>query len=68
MNAPHAGVTAIDLEHFWMRFTANRQFKSSPRLFASAKDMHFTTVEGQQILDGTSGLWCVQAGHCRDKI
>jgi beta-alanine--pyruvate transaminase len=68
MNAPHAGVTAIDLEHFWMPFTANRQFKSSPRLFASAKDMHFTTVEGQQVLDGTSGLWCVQAGHCRDKI
>ncbi len=68
MNAPHAGVTAIDLEHFWMPFTANRQFKSAPRLFASAKDMHFTTVEGKQVLDGTAGLWCVQAGHCRDKI
>ncbi len=68
MNAPHVGLTAIDLDHFWMPFTANRQFKSSPRLFASAKDMHFTTVEGRQVLDGTSGLWCVQAGHCRDKI
>ncbi len=68
MNAPHTGVTAIDLEHFWMPFTANRQFKSAPRLFASAKDMHFTTVDGKQVLDGTAGLWCVQAGHCRDKI
>ena len=68
MNAPHTGVTAIDLEHFWMPFTANRQFKSAPRLFAAAKDMHFTTVDGKQVLDGTSGLWCVQAGHCRDKI
>ena len=68
MNAPHTGVTAIDLEHFWMPFTANRQFKSAPRLFASAKNMHFTTVDGKQVLDGTAGLWCVQAGHCRDKI
>ena len=68
MNAPHAGLTTLDLENFWMPFTANRQFKSAPRLFASAKDMHYTTVDGHEVLDGTAGLWCVQAGHCRDKI
>ena len=68
MNAPQAGLTTLDLENFWMPFTANRQFKSAPRLFASAKDMHYTTVDGQVVLDGTAGLWCVQAGHCRDKI
>ena len=68
MNAPHAGLTTLDLENFWMPFTANRQFKSAPRLLASAKDMHYTTVDGHEVLDGTAGLWCVQAGHCRDKI
>ena len=68
MNAPHAGLTTLDLKNFWMPFTANRQFKSAPRLFASAKDMHYTTVDGHEVLDGTAGLWCVQAGHCRDKI
>jgi beta-alanine--pyruvate transaminase len=51
-----------------MPFTANRQFKSNPRLLAAAKDMHYFTPEGRSILDGTAGLWCVNAGHCRPKI
>jgi beta-alanine--pyruvate transaminase len=51
-----------------MPFTANRQFKANPRLFVSAKDMYFTTEDGRQVLDGTAGLWCVNAGHCRSKI
>lgn len=57
-----------DLSAFWMPFTANRQFKKKPRIFTAAKDMHFTTDDGRQVLDGTSGLWCVNAGHCRPKI
>jgi beta-alanine--pyruvate transaminase len=57
-----------DLRAFWMPFTANRQFKSEPRLFVGAKDMHYTTHDGRQVLDGTAGLWCVNAGHCRPKI
>ena len=51
-----------------MPFTANRQFKSKPRMLVAAKDMYFTTDDGRQLLDGTAGLWCVNAGHCRDKI
>ncbi|NEO98834.1 MAG: aspartate aminotransferase family protein [Symploca sp. SIO2E9] len=51
-----------------MPFTANRQFKAKPRLLAQAKDMHYTSHDGRQILDGTAGLWCVNAGHCRPKI
>ncbi|WP_274426694.1 aspartate aminotransferase family protein [Chelativorans sp. YIM 93263] len=57
-----------DLSAFWMPFTANRQFKQAPRMFVGAKDMHYTTEDGRQVLDGTSGLWCVNAGHCRPKI
>jgi len=60
--------TPNNLEAFWMPFTANRQFKSKPRLFTSAKDMHYTTVEGRKVLDGTAGLWCVNAGHGRREI
>ena len=56
------------LDAFWMPFTANRQFKQSPRMFVGAKDMHYTTSEGREVLDGTAGLWCVNAGHCRPKI
>jgi len=57
-----------DLNAFWMPFTANRQFKKSPRMFVAAKDMHYTTADGRQVLDGTAGLWCCNAGHCRPKI
>ena len=56
------------LEAFWMPFTANRQFKSAPRLLARAEGMHYWTPEGRRILDGTAGLWCVNAGHCRKPI
>ncbi len=56
------------LEAFWMPFTANRQFKEAPRMFVGAKDMHYTTADGRSVLDGTAGLWCVNAGHCRPKI
>ncbi|MCR6635773.1 aspartate aminotransferase family protein [Devosia sp.] len=51
-----------------MPFTANRQFKKSPRMFVAAKDMHYTTSDGRQVLDGTAGLWCCNAGHARPKI
>jgi beta-alanine--pyruvate transaminase len=57
-----------DLDAFWMPFTANRQFKQSPRLLSGAKDMHYFTPEGRPILDATAGLWCVNAGHGRPKI
>jgi beta-alanine--pyruvate transaminase len=60
--------TPNNLEAFWMPFTANRQFKSKPRLFVGAKDMHYTTHDGRQVLDGTAGLWCCNAGHGRKKI
>lgn len=57
-----------DLGPFWMPFTANRDFKRAPRLFVHAEGMHFTTDDGRKVLDGTSGLWCVNAGHCRAPI
>lgn len=62
------GAIPNDLSAFWMPFTNNRQFKKNPRMFVGAKDMHFTTSNGSQVLDGTAGLWCVNAGHCRPLI
>jgi beta-alanine--pyruvate transaminase len=57
-----------DFEAFWMPFTANRQFKANPRLLARAKGVHYWTPDGREILDGTAGLWCVNAGHSREEI
>ncbi|MFN0315226.1 MAG: aspartate aminotransferase family protein [Burkholderiales bacterium] len=58
----------LNLTPLWMPFTANRQFKASPRLLVAAKDMHYTDHTGRQILDGIAGLWAVNAGHCRAPI
>jgi beta-alanine--pyruvate transaminase len=57
-----------NMEHLWMPFTANRQFKAMPRLFKAAKGNYFTTLDDHQVLDGTAGLWCVPAGHAREEI
>jgi len=56
------------MDAYWMPFTANRQFKANPRMLVAAKDMHFTTDDNRSILDGTAGLWCVNAGHARETI
>ena len=57
-----------DLDGYWMPFTANRQFKAKPRLMASAEGMYYRSTDGRKILDGTAGLWCVNAGHGRREI
>ena len=57
-----------NLEHHWLPFTSNRAFKADPRLIASAEGMYYTSVDGRRILDGSAGLWCVNAGHAHPKI
>jgi len=57
-----------DLSAFWMPFTANRQFKKAPRMFVSADGMYYKTADGREVLDGTSGLWCCNAGHNQPRI
>ena len=67
-HQPSAPKAPTGMDAYWMPFTASRQFKQSPRMFAKAAGMHYWTPEGRQVLDGISGLWCVNAGHARPKI
>ncbi|HZZ32021.1 MAG TPA: aspartate aminotransferase family protein, partial [Phenylobacterium sp.] len=48
--------------------TANRQFKADPRLIVAAKGIYYRTEDGREVIDGSSGLWCVNAGHGREEI
>lgn len=57
-----------NLDAYWMPFTANRTFKQAPRMLARAEGMFYYTPEEREILDGTAGLWCVNAGHGRREI
>jgi beta-alanine--pyruvate transaminase len=68
MTPPTSKPVANNLDAFFMPFTANRQFKKNPRMLAKAKGVHYWTPEGRKIIDGTAGLWCVNAGHGREEI
>ncbi len=69
LSAPPVPLSdAPSLDELWMPFTANRAFKRAPRMLVAAKDMHYIAADGREILDGTAGLWCVNAGHCRETI
>jgi beta-alanine--pyruvate transaminase len=68
MNDISARPNRPDLDAYWMPFTANRQFKADPRLLVAAKGMYYRTEDGREIIDGASGLWCVNAGHGREEI
>ncbi len=57
-----------DLDSYWMPFTPNRKFKEKPRFIVGARGMYYTDSNGHEVLDGSAGLWCVNAGHYREKI
>ncbi len=61
-------IADLDLQALWMPFTANRQFKKNPRMLVAAEGMYYTAKDGSKIMDGTAGLWCVNAGHGHRQI
>lgn len=63
-----AGLTAEQLQAFWMPYTANRQFKADPRMIVAADGAYYTSADGRQIFDGLSGMWTCGAGHNRPEI
>jgi beta-alanine--pyruvate transaminase len=65
----HTDSAAItDLESFWMPFSPNKEFKKEPRLFVRAEGMYLYAPDGRALIDASSGLFCVAAGHCRPEI
>ena len=61
-------VETINTNPFWQPFSDVKSFRKRPRLIVSAKDMHCYDTNGRALLDATAGLWCCNAGHCRDTI
>jgi len=56
------------MDAFWMPYTANRQFKKTPRIIKAAEGAYYITDDGRRIFDGLSGLWTTGAGHNRVEI
>ena len=55
-------------QNFWMPFSPNKEFKQEPRMFSRAEGMFLYKPDGTEVIDASSGLFCVAAGHCRPEI
>ncbi|HUF57726.1 MAG TPA: aminotransferase class III-fold pyridoxal phosphate-dependent enzyme [Thermohalobaculum sp.] len=56
------------LEEHWLPFTANRDFKDSPRMVVRSEGVYYTDHKGGRVIDGSSALFCSPAGHGRREI
>lgn len=60
--------TSVNFDHHWLPFTNNKLFRAEPQMFAKASGVRYWTPAGEEILDGSSGLFCCAAGHGRTEI
>ena len=58
----------LSLDEYWMPFTPNREFKADPQMVVRAEGMYLWNDRGDKIIDASSGLFCVSAGHGRKEI
>ena len=68
MNDKNHNIVTDQLDAFWMPFTAFSRFQEAPRFMVRARDMYYEDSNGNRVLDGSAGLWCVNAGHYRESI
>ena len=58
----------VSMDEYWMPFTPNRDFKHEPKMVVRAEGMYLWSDRGERLIDASSGLFCVNAGHCRKEI
>jgi putrescine---pyruvate transaminase len=66
---PTAEYQAMDAAHHWHPFTDSADLaRRGVRVITGAHGVWLRDSEGREILDGMSGLWCVQVGYGREEI
>ena len=60
--------TTNSLENYFLPFTANKDFKKDPRLLDRGEGVYYWNHKGDQVIDASSGLFCVPLGHGRKEI
>ena len=58
----------LSMDEYWMPFTPNRDFRREPKIVVRAEGMYYWNDRGEKIIDASSGLFCVNAGHGRKEI
>jgi putrescine aminotransferase len=60
---------ALDKEHHLHPFTDHKDLhKKRSRIITRAEGVYIYDADGSKILDGMSGLWCVNAGYGRQEL
>ena len=68
-HLPTAELQALDAAHHMHPFTANDKLaQKGARIITQAKGVWLTDSEGERIIDGMAGLWCVNVGYAREEI
>lgn len=68
-HMPTAELQALDAAHHMHPFTTNDELADKgARVITRAKGVYLTDSEGNQILDGMAGLWCVNIGYGRKEM
>lgn len=68
-HMPTAELQALDAAHHIHPFSANNELgREGARVITRAKGVWLTDSEGEEILDGMAGLWCVNIGYGRDEL
>jgi putrescine aminotransferase len=59
----------LDRQHYLHPFTDHKDLgKKKSRIITRADGVYIYDADGNQILDGMSGLWCVNAGYGREEL
>lgn len=68
-NRPNAEWQDLDREHYLHPFTDHKELgEKKSRIITRADGVYIYDADGNQILDGMSGLWCVNAGYGREEL
>ncbi|MFD0980188.1 aspartate aminotransferase family protein [Tropicimonas aquimaris] len=68
-HMPTAELQAIDAAHHMHPFTDGAELAAKgARIITRAKGVMLTDSEGEEILDGMAGLWCVNIGYGREEM
>ena len=68
-HLPTAELQALDAAHHMHPFTTNKALaEKGARIITRARGVYLHDSEGNEILDGMAGLWCVNIGYGREEM
>ena len=68
-HMPTKELQALDAAHHFHPFSTQRGFREAgARVIKSGQGVWLTDSEGERILDGMAGLWCVAVGYGREEL